>query len=213
MSRDPKAQTREVENMVEKWIQQTFTLSSPNIQINGLPYSEVFAQKTEYEPKDEQLQSRVEDLTNQVDEMLADVSGLRKEIPARVSKLAEETVRRETMGIEGLEWGGRDGMEGGVGKGKLSLVNFETIHTQYQSILESPQSLQKDLTHSLSRLQRAQSAVTTLTESDAQMDVDDSPSSSLPPSGSTSPQHSSEQLDTVTPRRARSGLLQKLQDR
>ncbi|KAJ3045188.1 hypothetical protein HDV00_011058 [Rhizophlyctis rosea] len=218
MARDAKLQTKEVEEKLEKWITTLFTLASPNIQINGLPYAQAFEQKIEYEPKDEALQKRVEALTEETNAMLAHVAELRRTVPDRAGRMLEERLRRETECVEVEEWSaGAVGMEvDGVGEDKIS-TTFPTLTTQYTTLLSLPTQLEKDLSTSLTRLTRAQAAVSHLvdaTDGAAEGGGDGAGSASAGASVPTSPmmQQGGAEMDLVTPRRARKGLLKTLQE-
>ncbi|ETS85253.1 hypothetical protein PFICI_03278 [Pestalotiopsis fici W106-1] len=88
-----------IEELVEEYITKTFTLSAPNLSINGMgiddispdlailsadydPSSKGPAQpEVVYTPFDPRLRARVEDLTREEEDLLRDIAALKKSIP------------------------------------------------------------------------------------------------------------------------------------
>ncbi|KAG8670097.1 hypothetical protein FPOAC2_09436 [Fusarium poae] len=79
----------QIEELVNEYIDKTFSLASPNLSINGLPVvantflSETPAEPEEvYEPFDTRKRRRVADLITQEEKLLEDVAALKRSVPA-----------------------------------------------------------------------------------------------------------------------------------
>ncbi|KAK7419549.1 hypothetical protein QQZ08_010799 [Neonectria magnoliae] len=84
-----------IEELVNEYINKTFSFASPNLSINGLPVApDSFladpaaggtAPEPEYEPFDARKRRRVADLITQEEKLLEDVAALKRSVPATVA--------------------------------------------------------------------------------------------------------------------------------
>ncbi|RHZ67556.1 uncharacterized protein CDV56_109588 [Aspergillus thermomutatus] len=92
----PDPMRERVKELVDQYINKTFTTASASISINGLdssspqfPFPAAFTQPTEtieYEPYDTELAARVTSLYAQLESLTATVAQLRRDAPARAAK-------------------------------------------------------------------------------------------------------------------------------
>ncbi|KAF4471858.1 hypothetical protein FALBO_1224 [Fusarium albosuccineum] len=91
----------QIEELVNEYIDKTFSLAAPNLSINGLPVTpENFlsdANTTEpepvYEPFDTRKRRRVADLITQEEKLLEDVAALKRSVPATAAANQAEQMR------------------------------------------------------------------------------------------------------------------------
>ncbi|PKX92010.1 uncharacterized protein P174DRAFT_444022 [Aspergillus novofumigatus IBT 16806] len=137
----PDPMRERVKELVDQYINQTFTTASASISINGLdssssqfPFPAAFTQPTEtieYEPYDTELAARVTSLYAQLESLTTTVAQLRRDAPARAAKAYAEQLRKAIEEDEddmdadddvdaeaGNENGNEDGNEDGDGEGE-----------------------------------------------------------------------------------------------
>ncbi|GFG02020.1 kinetochore protein mis14 [Aspergillus lentulus] len=100
----PDPMRERVKELVDQYINQTFTTASASISINGLdssssqfPFPAAFTQPTEtieYEPYDTELAARVTSLYAQLESLTTTVAQLRQDAPARAAKAYAEQLRK-----------------------------------------------------------------------------------------------------------------------
>ncbi|KAJ3295923.1 hypothetical protein HK104_002192 [Borealophlyctis nickersoniae] len=199
---------REMDERTEKWVSRIFNLAAPNILINGMSYEKAFEIVQEYEPKDEALQQKVADLTEKVNATLVEVVKSRKDFQAHLAKLAKDRVTRETSIAETTAFIDGSAANEVIGADvKASAFNFGGLENQYQQTSAMLPKLETTISSTVGKLERAQTVITGLVES--QMAEEGGGGSEGGHGASDA--HDDPMLDMVTPRRARSGLLQKLQ--
>ncbi|KAF7172300.1 hypothetical protein CNMCM5623_004539 [Aspergillus felis] len=129
----PDPMRERVKELVDQYINQTFTTASASISINGLdssssqfPFPAAFTQPTEtieYEPYDTELAARVTSLYAQLESLTTTVAQLRRDAPARAAKAYAEQLRKaieedeEDTG-EDEDVDGEDGNESEDGHGE-----------------------------------------------------------------------------------------------
>ncbi|GIK01431.1 hypothetical protein Aspvir_005467 [Aspergillus viridinutans] len=129
----PDPMRERVKELVDQYINQTFTTASASISINGLdssssqfPFPAAFTQPTEtieYEPYDTELAARVTSLYAQLESLTTTVAQLRRDAPARAAKAYAEQLRNaieedeEDMN-EDEDVDGEDGNENEDGNGE-----------------------------------------------------------------------------------------------
>ncbi|TPX33016.1 hypothetical protein SmJEL517_g04000 [Synchytrium microbalum] len=91
-----KATKQAVNVKVEKWIDEVFALASNNLQINGVEYHEAFRQVQEFEPEDTNLLAQTEKARIDKDRVLVKVAHMRKEIPKKTRDLVQDSESRHS---------------------------------------------------------------------------------------------------------------------
>ncbi|TPX18202.1 uncharacterized protein E0L32_002711 [Thyridium curvatum] len=101
-----------IEELVNEYIRQTFTLASPNLTINGLPVDpSLFLSGTTttttttaksagapppeeaYEPFDGRKRQRVEDLAREEEDLLREIAALKKRVPGAAAARRRDAMR------------------------------------------------------------------------------------------------------------------------
>ncbi|KAF7121582.1 hypothetical protein CNMCM5793_009052 [Aspergillus hiratsukae] len=122
----PDPMRERVKELVDQYINQTFTTASASISINGLdssspqfPFPAAFTQPTEtieYEPYDTELAARVTSLYAQLESLTTTVAQLRRDAPARAAKAYAEQLRKAIEeDEEDIDEDGDEGVDGGDG--------------------------------------------------------------------------------------------------
>ncbi|KAI1504107.1 hypothetical protein F5X99DRAFT_406491 [Biscogniauxia marginata] len=143
-----------IEELVNEYITQTFTLAAPNLSINGLSVepsqflsssssSGAAADPTRpeelYEPFDARKRARVEDLTREEEDLLRDIAALKKSVPgaaaAAWAEAARKSVREDEDALarmndgrasaEEVNGGSSNSSGGGGGGGSLGIKGLE----------------------------------------------------------------------------------------
>ncbi|KAI0186809.1 hypothetical protein F4808DRAFT_152820 [Astrocystis sublimbata] len=97
-----------IEELVNEYIEKTFTLAAPNLNINGLPVNaSLFLSENSssnapdplepeevFEPFDARKRARVEALTAEEEDLLRDIAQLKKSVPTSVAEKWAEASRR-----------------------------------------------------------------------------------------------------------------------
>ncbi|KAI1184582.1 hypothetical protein F5B17DRAFT_442515 [Nemania serpens] len=102
-----------IEQLVDEYITQTFTLASPNLTINGLPIdashflspsssssatqnslTTALTPEEVYEPFDARKRARVEALTAEEEDLLRDIARLKKSVPGAVAAAWADAARK-----------------------------------------------------------------------------------------------------------------------
>ncbi|KAI1122748.1 hypothetical protein F5Y10DRAFT_67824 [Nemania abortiva] len=97
-----------IEELVNEYINQTFTLAAPNLSINGLPVDASHflspsannpsgssaAPEEVFEPFDARKRARVEALTAEEEDLLRDIAQLKKSVPGAAAGAWAEATRR-----------------------------------------------------------------------------------------------------------------------
>ncbi|KAI2603549.1 uncharacterized protein GGS25DRAFT_511849 [Hypoxylon fragiforme] len=102
-----------IEELVNQYITNTFTLAVPNLSINGLPVdaahflsngghptSHPLKPEEVYEPFDARKRARVEDLTREEEDLLRDIAALKKSVPQSAAAAWAEAARRSVADDE-----------------------------------------------------------------------------------------------------------------
>ncbi|KAI0156220.1 hypothetical protein BJ166DRAFT_532349 [Pestalotiopsis sp. NC0098] len=100
-----------IEELVEEYIIKVFTLSGPNLSINGLSIDDISTDlailapdydpssrgpaepEVVYTPFDPRLRARVEDLTREEEDLLRDIAALKKSVPAATAAAHAEALK------------------------------------------------------------------------------------------------------------------------
>ncbi|KAF7534165.1 hypothetical protein G7054_g6483 [Neopestalotiopsis clavispora] len=100
-----------IEELVEEYITKTFTLSAPNLSINGMGIDDISPDlailapdydptskgpaepEIVYTPFDPRLRARVEDLTREEEDLLRDIAALKKSVPAATAAAHAEAFK------------------------------------------------------------------------------------------------------------------------
>ncbi|KAI4594206.1 hypothetical protein KJ359_008481 [Pestalotiopsis sp. 9143b] len=100
-----------IEELVEEYITKVFTLSGPNLSINGLSIDDISTDlailapdydpssrgpaepEVVYTPFDPRLRARVEDLTREEEDLLRDIAALKKSVPAATAAAHAEALK------------------------------------------------------------------------------------------------------------------------
>ncbi|PHH79928.1 hypothetical protein CDD80_3380 [Ophiocordyceps camponoti-rufipedis] len=94
-----------IAELVEQFIEKTFSLAAPNLTINGLPVPSSLPtqpQPTAYEPFDGRKRRRVADLVAEEEKLLEEVAALKRTVPSSVAaahaaRLRDGLVRDEAL--------------------------------------------------------------------------------------------------------------------
>ncbi|KAK5661741.1 hypothetical protein OQA88_9842 [Cercophora sp. LCS_1] len=166
-----------IEQMVDDYINQTFTLASPNLSINGMPVdpahflssssSDLDApqEQIEYEPFDPRKRYRIEDLAREEEELLRSIASLKRRLPATTAAAYANALKAGVSGDEAaLEaaktkveaegaLSGRKAVEG-VG----SLDRQDEVEIGYQKAIETLGRLKREMPAAVAKMERARVA-------------------------------------------------------
>ncbi|CAG8442233.1 2173_t:CDS:2 [Funneliformis caledonium] len=156
-----------VTSAVKKWIDDTFKMCSPNLEVNGMTYDKALKEK-DVEPFDENLLSNLISLESDVDVMTLRVTENRRNSPEIIKKNFEEILLLQSfmknhaeiiddddMGICDMQIDS-DTVTSGV---ILSEQFSERVVQTYDQSLSLLTELKKSTTANLSRFERAQTVV------------------------------------------------------
>ncbi|RIB08717.1 hypothetical protein C2G38_2146920 [Gigaspora rosea] len=146
------------------WVNDTFELAAPNLEVNGLDYSEVLKEKDDTEPLNENLRHEVQTLQAEIEEMTLFVAQNRKTLPDQAEVLIRDLIKRQSMLVEDVELiNGKEKMES---LDALSNIQFvERIHQTYDRSLSVLSDLKKSISSNLSNLERAQMTIADINNS------------------------------------------------
>ncbi|KAJ3051783.1 hypothetical protein HK102_011997, partial [Quaeritorhiza haematococci] len=194
------------------WIEDFFELAGSNIQVNGMEYAEAFKAIEEYEPFDEALHAETERASLEYNVLLSRVTQLRRRLAEDVEGGFEDLWMGMVDVLDRTEaYLGERGMGGNVVgdvedaelvdrklyaiMNELKLENLKEKHEEALAVLKGQT---KSMPQLLSKLEKLNAVLNDLGVAAAAAEPPDTPDAEDEP------------LPPVTPRRARSRLLQKL---
>ncbi|KAK1753094.1 hypothetical protein QBC47DRAFT_327009 [Echria macrotheca] len=170
-----------IEQMVNDYITQTFTLASKNISINGLPVnpshhhlslspssssSPTQEPQIQYEPFDARLREKMESLAREEEDLLRSIAQLKRRVPSttaaafasasRAGIQADEAAlanARERVESEAAAASGAKALEG-VGP----LDRQAEVEKRYRATVETLVGLKKDMPATVAKMERARVA-------------------------------------------------------
>lgn len=127
----------EMENSIQKFLDDIFDLASDNITVNGIPYKEAFKTVDEFEPFDESLRSSVDALLTATIAAQSRVAKLRTSIPFQLVE-AERMKHEESMGaIEAVATAMRSVKASNAAKDEEEKEKEENVDVEMRGIGES----------------------------------------------------------------------------
>ncbi|RDA91852.1 hypothetical protein CP533_3648 [Ophiocordyceps camponoti-saundersi (nom. inval.)] len=161
-----------IAELIEEFIDRTFTLASPNMSINGLPVPPSLllqeqSEEVEYEAFDGRKRRRVADLVAEEEKLLEEVAALKRTVPAKVAssnaaRLKEDMARDEAafqahlsrVRDEARLSGGRELLPLSSG----DLVGKMHVEASFASAVEALARLKRDLPAVVAKMERARVA-------------------------------------------------------
>ncbi|CAG8790429.1 35427_t:CDS:2, partial [Gigaspora margarita] len=128
------------------WVNDTFELAAPNLEVNGLDYSEVLKEKDDTEPLNENLRHEVQTLQAEIEEMTLFIAQNRKTLPDQAEVLIRDLIKRQSMLVEDVELvNGKEKVEESTESlDAMSNIQFvERIHRTYDRSLSVLSDLKK----------------------------------------------------------------------
>ncbi|KND04937.1 uncharacterized protein SPPG_00627 [Spizellomyces punctatus DAOM BR117] len=178
---------------IQSWISSIFTIAKPNILINGIEYDEAFKEIVEYEPTSEELAQKLANIHAQVTGLQVAMAHMRTSVPMAVRDLVERecALATECSNAQSVSLGDVDKSSVEETSGNL---DYSRLSDVYKTVVTRPAALNATLQGTCDKLTRAQEIV----GQKGQEVLEDKENLG------------GEELSSVTPRRARTGLLTSL---
>ncbi|CAG8808198.1 22780_t:CDS:2, partial [Dentiscutata erythropus] len=137
-----------VATLVKKacWVNDTFELAAPNLEVNGFDYDKALKEKDDTEPLDENLRHKVQTLQAEIEEMTLLIAQNRKTLPDQAEILIRDLIKRQSMLVDDVELvNGKEEMEEDIESlDDMSSIRFvEQIHRKYDRNLSVLSDLKK----------------------------------------------------------------------
>ncbi|KAK4131086.1 hypothetical protein BT67DRAFT_342376, partial [Trichocladium antarcticum] len=169
-----------IEQLVNDYILQTFTLAAPNLTINGLPVKPTqFLPPTspgaaaaarhqvqhEYEPFDARKRDRIEDLISEEEDLLRAIAQLKRRVPATTATrwaeasragLAEDEAALQAACARVGEEGAAAGKKALEGMGPLE--RQEGVEGRFKEAVEALGRLKREMPAAVAKMERARVA-------------------------------------------------------
>ncbi|KAL2891529.1 Kinetochore protein mis14 [Ceratocystis lukuohia] len=170
-----------IEELVNEYIQKTFTFAAPNLSINGLPVDPApflsgTAQNASsmppteaYEPFNERAHQRVLDLAREEEDLLAEIAALKHKVPQHVAGHLAEQFRVTTAADEdAARTHAEAAVRDAVARARTELtqdqtlqkglVRQEEVEKRYGAALEALRKLTRDTPSTVAKMERARIA-------------------------------------------------------
>ncbi|RHZ67053.1 hypothetical protein Glove_303g135 [Diversispora epigaea] len=178
LGNDTDPQLREtVTNLVEKWINDTFELMAPNLQVNGIDYNVALKGNDDIEPFNEGLCQKVHETRSQIDEETLILIQRRKTLPDQIKTIIQEILKIQANSVDNVDFTERKEEKVVIGDEDIEMGGVEESHNNtykdlrddIQKIEQTRQTfnkslsiladLKKSVSGNLSKLERAQTVV------------------------------------------------------
>ncbi|KAH6997246.1 hypothetical protein EDB80DRAFT_584833 [Ilyonectria destructans] len=159
-----------IEELVNEYINKTFSLASPNIAINGLPVtSDSFladsagntAPEPTYEPFDTRKRRRVADLITQEERLLEDVAALKRSVPATAAASRAEQLHDSLKRDDDMLEAHKAHAAGAAAEVDLDvkvLERQEGVEAGFRKAVEGLGRLKRDMPAVVAKMERARVA-------------------------------------------------------
>ncbi|KAG2176256.1 hypothetical protein INT43_005490 [Umbelopsis isabellina] len=146
LDEETQSQVRELMN---QWVKDVFGMASNGIEINGQSYQEAIQNQEEVEPVNEALKLQAESAERKAKELEERVIRKRKWIPAQITPLMEDAIRRQSTLADRISF--EDNLE--------IPGNLVEISHAYEAGIQQLAKLKQRLPSSISKLERAQTVI------------------------------------------------------
>ncbi|KAJ3416668.1 hypothetical protein HDV05_000498 [Chytridiales sp. JEL 0842] len=192
-----------VQQRTNEFIEEMFRLASGNVTVNGVSYEEAFKVVDEYEPFNEELRSEADDLVAATFATRSRVAQLRKAVPTKIAELESRKCEAFRESIPTLTVQASTDGEHVRPATEFLKEQAPKLAQDRESALAMLENLKKTITSTCDKWERAQKVMTDLgiTEADEEGIEEDVTMTEAQPT-----------TESDTPRRARSGLLKRLEN-
>ncbi|KAG0348564.1 hypothetical protein BG004_004809 [Podila humilis] len=151
---DPRRMA-EVKSVMEDWLEMTFALAAPSLEVNGIPFVDAY-HNDDFEPFDESLNRKLQLQQLKVEEMTLKVAERRKRVPEQVKMLLDDALRRQSAMADRVEFEVEDPSQEGEEMLEVdSLERADLVAQEYTNTIELLDGLRKT-TISVSRIDEAE---------------------------------------------------------
>ncbi|ORX86068.1 hypothetical protein BCR32DRAFT_265262 [Anaeromyces robustus] len=125
----------ELNQAMENWIEQVFTMAGPNILIGGENYEDVFNTEEAHEPLDDHLAKTLSDLDKKISVLQVEISEQRRKYSEAIKKMTVQEIKIKNKEIKKTKIND-------VSKSVIEIedddpeVDWENIQKKYQHILQ-----------------------------------------------------------------------------
>jgi len=132
----------ELDQAMENWIEQIFTMAGPNILIGGEPYEEVFKTSEAHEPLDAKLAKTLSDLDKQIAILQIEISEQRRKYSEAIKKMTIQEINIKNKEIKKTKI--HDVSPSIIEIDDDPEVHWESVQKKYQNILQLVGDLTKN---------------------------------------------------------------------
>ncbi|TPX65329.1 hypothetical protein SpCBS45565_g05247 [Spizellomyces sp. 'palustris'] len=176
---------------IQSWISSIFTIAKPNILINGIEYDEAFKEIVEYEPTSEELAQKLANVHAQVTGLQVAMAHMRTSVPMAVRDLVERECALANEYSNAQSESHVEDLDKGSSVEASGNLDYSRLLDVYKTVVTRPAALNATLQGTCDKLTSAQEIVGVKGE-EVLEDKENL---------------AAEELSSVTPRRARTGLL------
>ncbi|KAF9200023.1 hypothetical protein BGZ49_009779 [Haplosporangium sp. Z 27] len=156
---------QQVQQILDKWLENMIKMSSANIDINGIPYDQALI-NDEFEPLDESLSKKLQDQQKIVEDLTLKVAERRKRVPEQVKMLLDDAIQRQSALADTIEFEPEDAQALEEEKARMErefentlLKRPELVAQEYTSSMALLSDLRKTVSSNITRLEGAQVVV------------------------------------------------------
>ncbi|CAG8520057.1 16654_t:CDS:2, partial [Cetraspora pellucida] len=128
------------------WVNDTFELAAPNLEVNGLDYNVVLKEKDDTETLNENLRHKVQTLQAEIEAKTLLIAQKRKTLPDQAEVLIQDMIKRQSILVNDVEFvNDKEKMEENIGSLDVmpSIQFVEQIHQTYNRSLSLLSDLKK----------------------------------------------------------------------
>ncbi|KAF9927006.1 hypothetical protein FBU30_003574 [Linnemannia zychae] len=157
---DPRIM-KEVEALLDQWLENMVKMASAGVDINGIPYDEAILNE-DVEPLDESLGRRLQNQQLLVEELTLQVAERRKRVPEQVKMLLDDAILRQSALANRIEFEAEeDDMQEKENKAATQAVleRQDLVAQEYASSMALLSGLRKTVSSNITRIESAQAVV------------------------------------------------------
>eukprot|EP00833_Pecoramyces_ruminatium_P006825 jgi/Orpsp1_1/1180857/evm.model.c7180000074889.1 len=131
----------ELNQAMENWIEQIFTMAGPNILIGGESYEEVFNTKEAHEPLDANLAKTLSDLDKQIALLQIEISEQRRKYSEAIKKMTVQEINIKNKEIKKTKI---NDVTTSIIEIDDTEIHWENVQKKYENILKQVGELTKN---------------------------------------------------------------------
>ncbi|OZJ05391.1 hypothetical protein BZG36_02011 [Bifiguratus adelaidae] len=147
---------KQVDKITQKWVTDTFELAGNNIAVNGVPYETAFSEAAQYEPFDEELHQKTQNLQHSIEDLTLYLAERRKNVPKLVEQMMKDVLQRQSSVVD---YGVFTADDGHIPPDLPDLERIQQMQADFAESVRILEELKKGIPADIAKLNRAHNIV------------------------------------------------------